>query len=244
MVSFESFQAAFLAQLSADHFGGDPEEIEPGTLSAAAKELKNKRAHPLLSAPDFLISMYRLVQEHDRLVNEQPKIRSGTRDATPMLTKFLNARRSLSSIRRRLKVVQDNIGSFLDPGMWARLYAALDNFESDVHEREKSFVANLHPAERQPHHMKPKFENVLKPYDYSLATLRKKAPDQWLYENLYSALVLTPRQRRISAMTRYRIVAALLSAAGLTVKPITIKQHFQAKKRATTTKAVRNFPST
>ena len=244
MVSFESFKAAFLAQLSGDHFGGDPQDIKPGKLSAAAKELKRKQTHPLLSAPEFLNSMYRLLQEHHRLVDEQQKIRSGTQDATRTLTKFLNARRSLSSIHRRLKVVQDNMGRLLDLGIWARLYAALDNFESEVHEREKSFVANLHPAERKPYQLKPKFENVLKSYNYSLATLKKKAPDQWLYESLDSALVLALHRCRISAMTRYRIMSALLSAAGVIVKPITIKQYFQEKRRASTTKPVRNFPPT
>ena len=244
MVSFESFQAAFLAQLSADHFGGVPEDIEPGTLSAAAKELKTKRTRPLLSAPGFLMGIFRLVSEHDRLVAEQRNIRSGTHTSRPILTRFLNARRSLKSIHRKLEVVQGNMEGLLEPALWARFYVALDDFEYEMHEREKSFVADLHPAERKPYQLKPKFENVLKSYNYSLATLRKKAPDQWLYESLDSALVLALRRCHISAITRYRIMSALLSAAGVIVKPITIKQYFQEKKRASTTKPVRNFPPT
>jgi hypothetical protein len=230
MVTFEEFQKAFLGNLRSREFAREPYS-QRGAKSPAAKELELKRAYDVFSHP-FLMSVYRLLIEHSRLANEQRKIDELAKRNRIKLIKLGNAIETVMAVKKRLRGVQGNTQGLIEPEVWERVQRALSDCESEVRKAQVYWASVLHPDKRGAYSSKVRWEHVLKLYKYDLPSLKKKAPDQWLYQTLNDELIKALAKSKISAMTRYRIMSALLSAFGLKAEPGTLKSYCPSKQPA------------
>jgi hypothetical protein len=230
MLPFESFRKIFLDNVRSKTFA-EESFPEPGAQSPAAKELRKSGADSAFS-DNFLRSIHRLLREYFRLVNEQSVVRGIKKKNSAKIIKLGDALRTVQAVRARLKMVEANTRELISWEVWPRVQQALEDCESSVRNIREYWMAEIHPTERDFIFPKVKWELVLKPYNYELATLKKKAPDQWLYETLNARLEEKLKPFKISDMTRYRIMSALLAPDGVNVKAITLKQYFSAQKAA------------
>lgn len=104
--------------------------------------------------------------------------------------------------------------------------------EDSLSERQATRVSEIHPALRnvqdEPSSWRP--FSFLLPYDYPLATLKTKAPDQWLILRLNAALSESLREQNVSLRTRCTIVAVLLECLGVgRVEPITLETYLRRR---------------
>lgn len=229
MLTFDSFQSSFLNRLTSKDFGALPYSNVPGAESPTTKEFKRKNAYEVFSGP-LLLEIYGLLSEHARLINEQSKIFAITDINRPTITKLRNARRTIAAIGKKLKAVKENTGGLIDAGAWSRICKALKDFDDEVRDIQWRYVTRLHPAERKSDGKLGRWDSILKLYNYEFPTLKKKTPDQWLYDALDSLLIHELAQLKISAITRYRIMSALLSTYGMEVAPSTFKLRVRSRK--------------
>jgi hypothetical protein len=238
-ISFTKYQKIVLRDLRSPTFAAEPYSQPEGARSAAAKELERKHASRRFTK-DFLKQSYNVLREHARLRHEQQLIRNLTEEQRPKLVKLKNALNTIKSMKKRLAEVKRNVGWLIDPAVWGQTEEALADCERQLRSREESLSAMLHPAKRKSYASKVHWEPVLKAYDYELPSLKKKAPDQWLYRTLHDVLMKELAEAKITDMTRYRIMSSLLSPCGIKVQPITFKLFFEAVQRKPAVKKVRS----
>ncbi len=227
LISFDDFQKSFLGKLGSPDFG-NPLYSEPGKPSAATKELrkKKKKFGYDIFTPDFLHSLYQILCEHDGLKKELIVVRATATELNPKLAALRNEMVAVQAMKKRLEESESNINGLHLAEARHRLNAALLDYESEIQKRQAYFNSMVNPAVRNPNLGGVRFEPVLKPDKYSLPTLKKKAPDQWLYRQLDQILEAEMQPLRISAATRYRVMSALLETVGVDIQPITLKQMF------------------
>jgi hypothetical protein len=165
-------------------------------------------------------------------MSEQQRIRNLRREIVPKVLKLRNARRTVVSVRNTLGTVENNTRGLVDPELWGRAKSVLSELESELGNNLEFHSSRLHPVLRKLPAGKVRWELVLKDYMYELPSMKKKAVDQWLYKALNDTVEKKLAKVRISKMTRYRIMSALLKPLGLTVDAMTLKLHFQSKKIA------------
>jgi hypothetical protein len=236
--SFEKFLNLFLTDLQSPTFGAEPHSQQPGTRSPAAKELDRNGVRDVFTR-SYLKSVYNLLNEHARLKREQGRIHNLTRQNSRKLVKLRNAIRTVTSAKGRFKTVEKNTQGIVDPAVWERVQRVLSDCEAEMQSCEEYLASMLHPAERRSYASKVRWEPILKLYDYKLQALKKKAPDQWLYGTLNNRLVKKLAKLKISDMTRYRIMSAVLLTCGIDVKPTTFKLCFRIAKRKPAVKKTR-----
>jgi|SRR5579862_6366356 len=224
LISFDDFQKSFLGKLGSPDFGNLPYS-EPNEPSAATKELQKKRGYDIFTR-EFLSSIYQILCEHDGLKKEQIVVRATATELNPKLAALRNEMVAVQAIKKRLEDSESNIKGLHLAEARNRLNAALLDYESEIQKRQAYFNSMVNPAARNPNLGKVRFEPVLKPDKYSLPTLKKKAPDQWLYRQLDQTLEAEMQPLHISAATRYRVMSALLETVGVDIQPITLKQIF------------------
>jgi hypothetical protein len=244
MVTFKEFCGAFLPDIAARDFGdpGSLPELEVDVLSPGAKELQTSGAIAVLRAPSLLHRFHRLLRECERLIKEQDKVRRTSRSASQLITKLRNARKTLKTLQKSVLRTDGQLEKLMGWKFRDHLYAACKQLElaADlVEELEKTQASTIHPADRRAHDKRePKskyqtsaWKQLIKPYDYDLESLKKKAPQQWLVEALNSALAARFRgDLELSDLTRYRIITALCQAGGLDpIQALTIKEYFMDK---------------
>jgi hypothetical protein len=229
-LTFEEFQRAFLLELNSDRFAESPNSRPGAKQSATAKEFRRTGAICRFDE-DFLRSIYQLVAEHSRLLDERRRISDIRQESVPSLVRLRNAMKTVVSVKKQLAEVEKNIQGLADPEVWRQVKAVLAGLESEIRTKQDSHTSRLHPLDRDPPAIKVKWEPVLKGHNYSLASLKKKAPDQWLYQVLNDTLESRLVGLRISKMTRYRIMSAVLKPFGLNVQAMTFKLYFESKKK-------------
>jgi hypothetical protein len=230
MTTYREFRDNFRKAISSRDFGAEPYS-EPGAQSPAAKELEKTKTHTLFTE-NFLRSLYLLLREHSRIVNERPKLGTLRSMNVPKLVKLRNAQNSIKAVKTRIGQVQRNTAGLVAPEAWERVMDALSNAESELREMQQFLSAMLHPAQRRAPSQKVRWEHVLKSHKYALPTLGVKAPDKWLYEALNRRLTEKLAPSKISDMTRYRIMTALFQAFRLKpVQPNTFRLYFLQKRK-------------
>ena len=230
MTTYREFRDNFRKAIRLRDFGAEPYS-EPGAQSPAAKELEKTKTYTLFTE-NFLRSLYLLLREHSRNVNEQPKLGTLRSTNVPKLVKLRNAQNSIKAVKARIGEVQRNTAGLVPPEVWDKLIEALSSTESALREEQQFLSATLHPSQRKPPAQKVRWEHGLRSHKYGLSTLGAKAPDKWLYEALNRRLMEKLSPSKISDMTRYRIMTALFQAYRLKpVQPTTFKDYFQPKRK-------------
>ncbi len=223
VTSFEEFHKSFLGKLQSPHFG-DPPYSEPNKPSAATKELKKRGGYAIFTQ-EFLSSIYQILYEYCQLKDVQPHVNGSAKHANRKLAALWNEMKAVQAMKRSLEKSERNtLGLPLAEGR-NRLRTALLDYESEIRRHQEYFNSLVNQAVRKPALGQVRWEPVLKLDKYSLPTLKKKAPDQWVYDRLDQILEREMQPLRISKMTRYRVMSALLESVGVKVKPITFKLH-------------------
>jgi hypothetical protein len=223
VISFEEFHKSFLGTLQSPLFA-DSETSKPSGISAATKELRKKRGYDIFTK-GFLRSIYKILREHSELRDEQPRVQGTAKKLNLKLAALRNEMVAVQAMKRSLGKSEPNTKDLPLAEGRNRLRAALLDYESEIRKHQEYFNSMVNPAVRKTTLGRVRWEPVLKLDKYSLPTLKKKAPDQWLYERLDQILKRKMQPLRISKMTRYRVMSALLESVGLEIKPITFKQH-------------------
>jgi len=244
MVSLKEFRDAFLPKIEARDFGdpGSLPELETDALTPGAKELRTFGAIAELRAPSQLQRFHRLLREYERLIKEKDEVRRTSHSASRAITKLRNARKTLATLQRRTLEVDAQLETLMDWSFREHLHVASKEFEIAgdlLLDLEKTQASTVHPTERRVHDKRePKskyqtspWKQLIKPYNYNLESLKKKAPQQWLVEALNSALANRFKGAyALSDLTRYRIIAAAWMSGGLgTIQVLTIKEYFMDK---------------
>jgi hypothetical protein len=221
--SFEEFETDFLQKLHAASFGDAPYG-EPNAVSAATKELRRKQGYDIFTKT-FLRSIYQLLCEHSRLAQEQLRVHEIKKQVNPKLVTLLNQMEAVQAMKRSIERSEPRMQDLPLTETRGRLKEALLDYESDIRKYQDYFNSMVNPAVRKAALGKVRWEPVLKPDNYSLSSLKKKAPDKWIYDKLDQMLTMKMEPLRISKITRYRVMSALLQSVELDIKPITFKLH-------------------
>jgi len=231
LVSIEQFRESFLEKLKSPLFAdSDSDTSRPSGTSVATKELRKRRGYDVFTEK-FLASIYEILLEYCQLRDEQRRVRGIAKKINPKLAVLRNEMKAVQAMAKKVESLERNPQARSLAEARNRLRAALQNYESDIRRQQDCFNAMVNPAVRKTTLGRVQFENVLKLDKYSLATLRKKAPEYWVCERLNQVLARTMQPLGISDMTRYRVISALLEYVGLNIKPITFKQHRPKKDR-------------
>jgi hypothetical protein len=242
MVGFNAFADAFLLELADPRFGASPSEKrgrqpEPvGTTtkvreSVATRKLKTSGLYDLLKQKSFLRSMYALVKERYRLDREQDKVRRVGREMRAVIRQVKHGQKTIRSLRKAIKGLEARLTPILGPDSLRSLQRARSNLmkcQRHLLEVEEDSGSELHPAESEGY-KKSQWELLIRDFNYDLKTLKQKAPDQWLLQELDTALeeLFSRAETRVPEMTRYRVIAALCRAGGIEgIEPSAIKQFF------------------
>jgi hypothetical protein len=233
MVSFSSFRDAFLRDLASSEFGEEPDTILPGSFSPAAKELREKKADIPLSKSNFLKSIHQMLNERERLAKEQAQVRVAAAELRPVIVKLRSAQKTMATVEHKLGNLIASL-KLIDLESFYQAIERIKDCRAQLRAREGELLLTLHPSTREKHWIAHGWEPVVKPFKYSLRTLRIKAPDQWLFERMNSEIMqmYEAEGMRMSQMTRYRIMFAIFKAVHVHTPAITIKQYFQSKKNA------------
>jgi hypothetical protein len=244
LATFASFQQSFREALNSDEFGAEEHETRPGELSTAKNELMAKRKVKLLGSDRFLESVHAIFVEYSRLVPEQSKVRDVGRQRRAEIKKLRDRQRSFKTCVKTIKALADEFKTNHRLDIGDGLLRALDESENRVKDRESDLIMDMHESDWSEIHRPRGFVPVLKPYNYRLASLRKKAPRQWLWIALSKKLKAYFRRAKpgcVSALTTYRIIGALESAAGIkSAHPEAIKQFLHSRKPSPTAPKNRN----
>ena len=160
-------------------------------------------------------------------------IRGNVTPTRSRITKLRNTQKTLATIHETIKELYFR----LEPRTWdvphefEEILEKLNLCTDKLLKREHYLVWALHPKTRKRDYTVSRWA-LPNLSEYTLQTLRTKAPDQWLIETLNSELVsLFSGAASVSEMTRYKIISALLkTGAEQTIDYGTIKQHFVSRK--------------
>jgi hypothetical protein len=229
VVSFDNFRTAFLFNLHSPLFA-DSDNSRPvnAGISAATKELRKKNGYAIFTAA-FLESIYEILTEHSELKDEQAQVKESAKKLNSKLAAMQNEMAAVRAFSAHLERLAGNTAASALANCRYRLQTALVDYEAEIRRNQEHFNSLVNPAVRKRALGKVRWEPALKLDNYSLQSLEKKAPDKWVYEQLDEALKREMWQ--ISAITRYRVMSALLEAVGVNIQPITFKLHRRRNNR-------------
>jgi len=231
-ISFKVFQTQFREAITSLTFG-EPLGSNGRRESAASKELRRTKLLDVLKGNEFCKTIYGLSQECRRFEAERKKVPQVARRMRPVIHQYLSATRRLENCARKLSEFDEKYLNLIDHQMGEKISSAIALIKAvsdELDRRRKILVSNVHPKHRRSKDEQSEWELLFKEYNYDLETLGVKATDQWLWQNVNDALlgwVQRHEVQSISAMTRFKLIAAISEAAGHgTVPATTIKQYF------------------
>ena len=250
MVSFKQFTASFLRELKRRDFGDPPGSLpidDEVARSPGAKELKDSGALGAISTIGFRRSVHSVLRRYEHQLQMRDEVESFAGRASKFISRFRFAQKTLKSIQRKIQTLDGQLESYLSWDLRERLYRAikeLETFEDQIFISERELASTMHKSKREAHDRKVpvslKYQlspwMQFPPYSYDLDSLSKKAPQQWLIEEIDSVLLhkFNGNGVHVSTITRYRIIAAICKAAKFdAVDPLAIKQHLLQKKKRT-----------
>lgn len=167
----------------------------------------------------------------------QPKVRQLTPQLCTAIARLHNGQKTLATLQKRI----DRLDEYLTPIMGSdfrtyleRALQPLKLAEEELIRREGVHSSTLSPSKRKSSFKTSRWQILITPFNYDLPTLRKKAPAQWFLNAMDAMLRERLGNARVamSAMTRYRVISAILKSAGARApSPQTIKEYFEEKKR-------------
>lgn len=244
--TFDDFGREFLRLLASPDFGEKPYAVMGKQKGAAAKEIARAGIVAMLSRGTFLRSSHRALKEHVRLVKEQDNVRRAAHDAGKKIKRLRDAQQTVATLQRKIRALDQNLSEIVAESVrqhFDNAHRQLEQASCRLLGVEKHFGSSVHPEERGKHDKNASGKNkyklgwkpLLRPFDYDLDTLRKKAPEQWLFETLNVKLkhIFRRASTTVSDITRYKIIAAVMGSGGLgAVNPEKIKEYFIEKNKA------------
>jgi hypothetical protein len=230
--TFQAFRTR-LQELITSLALGEPPNSGPNKPGAASKELSRTKLLGQLTSVDFCKTMYTLSEEYCRLQTERPKVAAVGRRMRPMIPRYVNGMKRLKACVQQLADFNErypDLSGLSGPGIRQTIRSAVDLIETAVKQLERQrgiLAARVHPKLRGKAEQ-TEWNLLFKEYDYDLEKLGVKAADQWFWTNVNDAILEFIGENKlanISAMTRFKLIAAISEAAGHgTVPPTTIKQ--------------------
>lgn len=238
MNTYDQFSKRFMKEIRRRHFGASPYETRQYELSPGAKELRHTNARPVLETNKFLRLTFGLIRESVRLEAEQSRVSEITKETSPKISSLRDAQKSLKSMAKGTGDVHRRMANLVGWDIKKHLQTATNELTLAIDKLEhieRTLTSGLHPASKvPPAYKRSQWEVLIMRFDYELETLHKKAPRHGLYEELASELqrIFDATKITISDITRYRIIAALVTASGIgPINPATVKQYFDDKNK-------------
>lgn len=231
---FKAFRAKF-ARLISDPTFGEPRHAPKDKVSAAGRELHRTGLVHKLASTEFCKSLYALYQESLRLEREREKVFLARRRLRPLIRRYVNLKRRLENCASKLSDVLDAKNSaIIDGRISQKVSAAISlvrEVAGEIDQRTRILVSNLHPRHRKEKDEPSNWVLLFREYRYDLEKLGVKAEDRWFLVAVNRALLefLERQNLSISAMTRFKVIAAISTAAGNEVEPSAVKQFFVGK---------------
>jgi hypothetical protein len=231
-ISFQSFKAKFRKSVTSRTFG-EPPRSHLNKESAASKELRRIELLDVLKGDEFCKKMYDLSQECWRLETERKKVLEVARRMRPAIHRYRSATRRLESCARKLAEFGEMYRGFIDQTTSQKIRSAvalIDIVAGELDRRRGVLVSNLHSKHRRDKNEPSKWELLFKFYNYNLKKVGVKATDLWFWTSMNGALLEFSEDYKsgsLSAMTRFKLIAAISEAAGHSQgEPSAIKQFF------------------
>jgi hypothetical protein len=231
-VSFRSFQVAFFGIIESRTFG-EPLGSDTKKESPACKELRRSGLLVALTSDEFCVLVYRLSRECRRLEAERIKLHQVTGRMRPAIHRYQSAIGRLENCVQQLSEFEEKYGALVEHQVIQKISSAVSLIHavaSELDRRTKTLISNVHAEHRKDKDEPSRWELLFKFYEYNLKQLGVKATDQWFWCSVNNALLELAKDHKggsMSAMTRFKLIAAISDAAGLgKVPPTTIKQFF------------------
>jgi hypothetical protein len=228
--TFQEFRTRFLELITSPALG-EPPRFDPAKRSAASKELSRTKLLDQLRSTDFCEKMYALSQTCWGLEAERKKALQVSRRMRPAIHRYRSGTRRLESCARKLAEFDEMYRGFIDQTLSQKIRSAVALIEivaGELDRRRGVLVSNLHPKHRRDKDESSEWELLFKLYDYDLEKVGVKATDLWFWKSVNDAIlefIKGHKAANLSAMTRFKLIAAISEAADHgRVPPTTIKQ--------------------
>jgi hypothetical protein len=233
--AFGQFRKRFKSALDSETLGASRPNVQD-FFRPAKKYIDRHELKAKLGGYRFLRRVYELKNEYFRLDVEREKAHQVARKYRPRIQRHVRYAKTLRRIERELNSLIQRMhakGDLRTDDVTAAMEAVREASESVEREQRELTSWGLHPSSRKRHDKSARFEPLFREFQYDLPTLRDKAPEQWLWEQLYSEVykTISAKVRNPSKQSCFTIVSVLLQQLGLGwVQPATIKE-FIIRKR-------------
>lgn len=228
--TFAVFMQKFSLDLHSPHFAADRYSLNEGDLSPGAKELRKVKAKDVLLQDSFLHRLHGLVRESARLTSERDKVRLVSAKMGRNIKTIGNGQKTIRALQQKIVDLDSQLKEILGWESRAHLQAAIKELivvEDNLRRSEEMCASFIHSELRRKHDMgfgkktkyrMSKFTPLPIPimYNFDLDSLREKGPEQKLWSELDSRLQrrFKSQGKTVSTITRCRVLAAILRAAG------------------------------
>lgn len=234
-VAFRNFQKDFTQRLASRSLRAVPGE-SINKDSPAIRQIRSRGVTELLKNHRFLRSVHRLVKNYTSRVQQKEEMISTHREFTSAVKQVRYAQRTLRTLQSRVRDIDQRLEPWLGLTRRDLFYEILEKVEDAARVMEKfesELVSSLPTHKRKPYYRTSKWESLIELYDHSSADLREKRTMQRLWTQINQKLLVLLTGRKISAMTRFTILSALLEAGGIgSIEPTALKQHFFEQQKA------------
>ena len=233
-LSLQSFRAKFRRLIATPAFGEPPHYRQRSVRrgeSPASKELRKTGFLRVLNSDAFCRVIRELMEEYQRLEAQRVRTLQIAHNFRPTVRDYRSVQRRLENCRQALEQFSKRHGNLVDPELSGNIGSAITLIEQFSFEFGRQLlVSNVHPKFRRKNDKESEWELLLKAYDDDMKKFGVKATDQWFWNTVNSTLlefIKKEKVGRISAMTRFKLIAAVNEAAdhGF-VLHTTIKQFF------------------
>ena len=228
-MSISEFSKALDRELSLPTLGtshSDREHRGPDYKSPAAKEIAAKQILNDLTSQKLLAQIYELLKERGRNVAERARTRAQPQRVRKRIAKLRQAQKTIGTVSRKIREVYLRLGpkDWDVPDELIRSWELLQAAQDRLDRREEFLVAALHPQNRESHWRLSAWKSIA-PIHSEVDQSRAQAADKRLIVRL-DRLLTRRFQDRLTAMTRYRIIMAVLLSANMgAVEVGAIKQY-------------------
>jgi hypothetical protein len=231
MRSFSLFSEHFRTAVCSARFG-EPTKGRPlldtSTQSPASKEIASKQCLDEMTGKPFLKSVYALVKKYQDRELRRAKLGALPAATQREITKLRNAQKTMATVCKKIRRVYFSLG----PNEWdvpneiVTAMKYLQDGEDRLLRREEYLCWSLDPKHRKPHYQRSRWDPIWETYK-DLKPPASRAADHWLISALNELLVQELREsKRLSGMTRYRIIAEILRSADIGICEVgAIKQY-------------------
>lgn len=232
----QSFQAKFQRLIATPAFGEPPHYRQRSVRrgeSPASKELRKTGFLRVLNSDEFCEVIRQHMEEYHRLEAQRERTMQVAHNFRPVVRDYRRVTKRLETCRRALEQFDKKHRDLVEPELSGNIGTAItliDRLSFEFGRRAKLLVSNVHPKFRRNNDKESEWELLLKEYDDDMQKFGVKATDQWFWNTVNSTLLEFIEKKKVggvSAITRFKLIAAINEAANDWAVPhTTIKQFF------------------